>query len=394
MSTRKVHSPTVAAIVAALLLVGCGKDDPDRPHVPAGWARSYSVNFWSVGNSVRQTSDGGYIVAGWTGPNESTRDVLLFKASAAGDSLWSKAYDAPWAVAVSVLQTSDLGYLILAEYDGSSRDFWLVKTDVAGNVLWSQMKGYGDRDEVPSEVEPTSDGGYILVGTIDLGGGDFDLWMVKTGPDGETQWYGTKGYSSRQESGSSVQQTSDGGYLMAGTTYGTGTGYRDIWLVKTHANGSTHWNRFTSAGSNVRCGAIRRCSDGTYLVMADVPISEGQSIQLLKCDEAGNAPFALSAYEAWECRGGDAQQTQDGGFMIAGTTRPSSGSSRDFCLVKFSGPGGHPIWTRTFGPGDDVCNSGRQTSDGGYILCGSTSTPGVPECHLLLVKTDANGNID
>ena len=90
--------------------------------------------------------------------------------------------------------------------------------------------------------------------------------------------------------------------------------------------------------------------------------------------------------------GGEVQQTGDGGFMVAGTRRLDSSSGGDFCLIKFDGTG-NTLWTKTFGSGDDDCHSGGQTADGGYILCGSTATPGLDGCRVCLVKTDPDGNI-
>jgi len=396
MPTCKICSLTAAVLASALFLAGCGNDDsagPEVPQVPAGWARSYSINVWAAGMSVKQTSDGGYVIAGWSGPSEASADVLLLKTNAAGDSLWARTIDAPtWATGVSVLQTSDGGYLVLADYHGNTGEFWLIKTDSNGNMVWNQFKGYSDRDEAASEIQQTSDGGYILIGTTNLGGGDFDIWLVKTGPNGETQWNTEKGFDDRQESGASIQQTADGGYLMVGTTYGGGYGHRNIWLVKTYADGATHWYKTFGLGGEAQAHAIRKTTDGAYIIMVDVALSEQRVIALFKCDDAGNSPGAVPNDGSGDFWGGDVQQTKDGGFMVAGTRRLDASSGGDFCLIKFGGTG-NTLWTKTFGSGDDDCHSGQQTADGGYILCGSTATPGVEGCRVLLVKTDPDGNI-
>ena len=383
----------LAALPAsALFLAGCGKDNPAGPQVPAGWKKSYSMNIWSAGNAVRQTSDGGYIIAGWNGPSEVNADVLLLKTNAAGDSLWARSIDAPgWASGVSVLQTLDGGYLVLADYQGNTGEFWLIKTDANGNMVWNQFKGYSDRNEVASEVQPTSDGGYIVIGTTNLGGGDFDIWLVKTGPGGETQWYREKGFGDRQEFGASIQQTADGGYLMVGTTYGGGSAQHSMWLVKTYADGSTHWYKTIPTGE-AQAKGIRKTTDGAYVIMGDVMQDGRRVVALVKCDDSGNMPWAKPNDGSGDFRGGEVQQTGDGGFMVAGTRWLDSSSGSDFCLIKFDGTG-NTLWTKTFGSGDDDCHSGGQTADGGYILCGSTSTPGVDGCRVWLVKTDPDGNL-
>lgn len=397
MSGYRTWSLIAVVLVSVLFLAGCGddeKDSPTRPQVPAGWEKTYRINAWSAGASIKQTSDGGYIVTGSSGPNFDSADVLLLRISAAGDSLWAKTFDTPcWAAGVSVLQTSDGGYLVLADYHGNSGEFWLIKTDTNGNMEWNQFKGYSDRDEVPSEVQPTSDGGYILIGTTNLGGGDYDSWLVEIGPNGENHWNRTKGYSNRQESGASVQQTSDGGYLLVGTTYGTGSGYHDLWLVKTYANGDTHWHRTINAGADARGNAICRTAEGAYVFIGDIASDERRFIGIICYDEAGNQLWGELLDGSGDFWGSDVHQTTDGGFMVAGSQQLDAGGPRDFCLIKFDGAG-ETLWTKTFGSGeDDVCHAGQQTSDGGYILCGSAPPPGGAERRVFLVKTDRNGRI-
>lgn len=391
MSRHGIRSLAAAVLASVVFLTGCGNDDPAGPRVPAGWTKSYSIGIWAAGMAVRQTGEGGYVIAGWTGPNVEHPDVLLLKTNAAGDSLWSRVFDVPIsAVGVSVLQTSDGGYLVLADYWGGSEEFWLIKTDANGSPVWNQFKGFGDRDEAASEVQQTADGGYILIGTTNLGGGDYDVWLVKTGPTGEAQWYREKGFSDRQEGGASIQQTSDGGYLLLGTTYGGGTGH-NMWLVKTYADGTTHWYDTVGAGDEARGQAIRRTFDGAYILMGDIVLDGRQVILLFPCDEAGNRSWVASSDGSGDFWGSDVQQTADGGFMVAGSRRLDANSSRDFCLIKF-GETGELLWTKTFGAGDDACHAGQQTADGGYILCGSTATPGAQGSRVFLVKTDADGN--
>lgn len=397
MSRRTMLSLAATALAPALLLIGCGKDDPTSPQgrpTPAGWAKSYAVNAWAAGASIKQTSDGGYIVTGWSGPNVDSAVVLLLKISAAGDSLWAKTFDTScWAAGVSVLQTSDGGYLVLADYHGNSGEFWLIKTDANGNMEWNQFKGYSDRDEVPSEIQQTSDGGYILIGTTNLGGGDYDSWLVKIGPNGENHWNRAKGYSNREESGASVQQTSDGGFLLVGTTDGSGSGYHGLWLVKTDAGGNTDWHRILNAGADARGNAICRTAEGTHVFIGDVASDEQRFIGIFCFDEAGNQLWGMPQHGSGDFWGGEVHQTEEGGFMVAGSQRLDVGGSRDFCLIKFDGAG-ETLWTKTFGSGeDDVCYSGQPTLDGGYILCGSTPTSSSPGQRVFLVKTDPDGNI-
>lgn len=398
MTRCRILSLPAAALASVLCLSGCGGDDPSVPPAPAGWQETYGGVSLDYAQSVKQTSDGGYIIAGrQIHPLADATAAFLLKLDAAGDTLWSRIIDAPPGVAgKSVMQTADGGYLLLADYGPTTfspnRQFWLIKTDGAGNTVWDVLKGYNDCQEEPSEVQPTSDGGYIVIGTTDRGGHDHDIWLVKTGPGGETHWYAEKGYDDANEYGGSIQQTTDGGYLLAGTTYRGSDGR--IWLVKLFANGSTHWFKTLPTTVATTAVAIRRTADGAYVVMGYVRGGNHQLIQLFKYDETGNQLWA-TPNEGWGYYwGAELQETADGGLIVAGSRQKAEDDTADFCLVRF-GATGTTLWERTFDLADDWCNSGRQTADGGYVLCGFTRRPGVAwDTDVLLIKTDANGDVD
>jgi hypothetical protein len=197
-------------------------------------------------DSVQQTSDGGYIIAsiaierwdynyekGALGGNYGDTYILLIKTDANGNKLWVRAFN---GVAhdshVSVQQTIDGGYIIA----GGNL---LIKTDSNGNQLWDRAF---ERTYICS-IQQTSDGGYITTGgTTDITSGDSDVLLIKTDANGNKLWDKTFG-GSDYDSGASVQQTIDGGYIAAGTTNSYGSGYSDIWLIKTDDNGDKLWDR-------------------------------------------------------------------------------------------------------------------------------------------------------
>ncbi len=388
MRRRGILALAAAVLVPIMLTAGCGKDDPKGPtdpEIPSGWEKRFPVGAAAAGNSVKQTSDGGYIMTGWT-QGQATNflsSVLLLKTDASGNKMWHKVFGAPRdASGVSVLQTPDGGYFVLADYHGQSDEFWLIKTDSAGNMAWNQFKGYGDRDESAEEARMTSDGGYVLIGTTYFDG-RYDVWLLKTGPNGENHWNRTKGYSDSSEFGQSVQQAADGGYVLVG--YTTRAAGPHIWLVKTYANGDTHWHQTINISEPAMGCAICKTSDGAYVVMGEIGQGDQRNIHLFKYNEAGNELWR-GAHAAAGCYfGGDVQQTSDGGFMVATTRRPAMSSGGDFCLIKFDGAG-NALWSKTYGAG--TCESGGQTADGGYILCGGNAA----STAIYLVKTDPDGN--
>jgi len=206
------------------------------------FAKTYGGTYYDRAYSVRQTSDGGYIVAGWTwsfgggGP-----DFFLIKTDASGNVQWAKTYGGTGDDrAYSVQQTSDGGYIVAGytySLGAGGRDFFLVKTDANGNLQWAKTYGGTGIDSTIS-VQQTSDGGYIVAGWTDsFGAGSWDILLIKTDANGNVQWAKTYG-GTDWDFAYSVQQTSDGGYIVAGITYSFGAGGSDFFLIKTDANGN------------------------------------------------------------------------------------------------------------------------------------------------------------
>jgi len=195
------------------------------------WERTFGEAGNDVGNSVYQTSDGGYIVAGNTACQYCAEDALLIKTDANGNEQWSRTFGgAGGDRASSVQQTSDGGY-IFAGVTGSEPPYgaWLIKIDAIGCDQWSKIFGEASW---ASSVQQTSDGGYILAGwTTSNGFGSTDLWLTKTDANGNQLWNIALGGTGADKA-YSVYQTSDGGYILAGYTESYGAGDRDAWLIK------------------------------------------------------------------------------------------------------------------------------------------------------------------
>ena len=208
----------------------------------------------------------------------------------------------------------------------------------------SFAKTYGGTDDdYASSVQQTSDGGYIVAGkTYSFGAGWYDIFFIKTDASGNVQWTKTYGGTDWDDA-YSVQHTSDGGYIVAGETYSFGAGWSDIFFIKTDASGNVQWAK-TYGGTNY---------DEAYSV----------------------------------------QQTSDGGYILAGYTQSFGAGYGDIFLVK-TDANGNVQWAKTYGgTSSDWASSVQQTSDGGYIVAGYTSSFGAGWSDIFLIKTDANGNI-
>ena len=201
------------------------------------WNKTYGGAKGDVAMSLVQTSDGGYALAGHTESfGAGWADFWLVKTDSSGNMLWNKTYGGTKDDGgMSLVRTSDGGYALTGyteSFGAGLADFWLVKTDSSGNMLWNKKYGGADLDVAESLVQ-TSDGGYALAGhTFSFGVGSSDFWLVKTDSSGNMLWNKTYG-GANDDGADSLVQTTDGGYALAGRTFSFGVGSSDFWLVKT-----------------------------------------------------------------------------------------------------------------------------------------------------------------
>ena len=237
------------------------------------WSKTLGRNNVEVCYSVQQTSDEGYILAGYTKiAGAIDADFCLIKTNEEGDSLWSRVFGEDSSdVCKSVQQTSDGGYILVGytcSYGAGNCDYWLLKTNEYGDSLWSRTFG-GIEDDVCNSVRQTSDEGYILAGyTKSFGSGEYDFWIIKTDENGDSVWSKTLG-GEGGESCHSVQQTSDEGYILAGLIYPFPTGWMDFWLVKMNGDGDSLWSQTFGGNYNDVCNSIQQTSDGGYILAGE-----------------------------------------------------------------------------------------------------------------------------
>jgi len=396
---------SLALFVAATLPTqnACNQTSPPSETIPT---TSLSPHFCKAiggenpdwGNSLIQTSDGGYAITGSTTSfGAGDEDVYVVKLDANGNLQWTKTIGGPASEeGHSLIQTSDGGYAITGSttsFGAGEWDVYVVKLDAHGNLQWTKTIG-GPASEIGSSLIQTSDGGYAIAGyTKSFGAGSGDVYVVKLDANGNLQWTKTIG-GPKDDWGFSLIQTSDGGYTIAGYTESFGAGEWDVYVVKLDAKGNLQWTK-TIGGKNEEWGnSLIQTSDGGYAIAGGTSSFGAGSgdVYVVKLDANGNLQWTKTIGGPAREIGRSPIKTSDGGYAIAGNTSSFGAGEADVYLVKLDA-NGNLQWTKTIGgEKDDRGFSLIQTSDGGYAIAGHTESFGAGEWDVYVVKLDRNGD--
>ncbi len=371
------------------------------------WAKCLGGTSYDYAYSTQQTSDGGYIVAGnsfsnnqQVSGNHGDNDYWIVKLDNLGTIQWQKCLGGTFdEYAKSIQQTSDDGYIIAGyavsndgdvsgHHGNGMNDYWVVKTDNMGNIQWQKSLG-GIDDDFAQSVDQCSDGGYIVAGFTESNDGDvsgnhgiYDYWVVKLNGNGIIQWqkcFGGLGYDKAY----SVQQTFDNGFIVAGNNEDD-----DYWIIKLDSLGSIQWEKPLGGSYSDFAYSIQQTIDEGYIIAGatysnngDVSGNHGNNdywivkidsvgtIQWQKCLGGGNDDYAYSI-----------RQTNDGGFVVGGATHSNGGNvsgnhgNLDCWIVKLDSLG-IINWQKCMGGSNtDYSTCVNLTSDGGYISAGYTTS--------------------
>ncbi len=363
------------------------------------WTNIFGGTDDEFGHFAEQTNDGGYILTGWTKSfGAGLNDIWLIKTNSSGDTLWTKTFGGSEDDNSScVRQTSDGGYILFAETVSFGPTYWkawLIKTDATGDKTWTKLIGENRHYFIQSGFELFG-GDYIFVGYHKASGaGQEDIWFVKTNHSGDTVWTKTFGGTGNDIS-STFQQTNDGGYIIAASTNSFGAGNYDAWLIRTNADGDTIWTRTYGGADTDHASDVKQTDDNGFIIAGSTRsfghANNYNDAWLIKTNFNGDTTWTKTF-------GGDlhdgalsVQQTSDGGFLIVGNLGIDS-FNRDIWLIK-TNASGDSLWTKTFGGANwDIGRSTEPTSDGGYIICGDFYQSSTNNYDIWLLKIEPDPN--
>ncbi len=366
------------------------------------WTKTYGGTSAEGAKSLRETSDGGYILAGYTfSYGAGNADVYLIKTDSDGHVEWSHAFGGPgWEYGGAVTESGDGGYVVTGyttSFGSGAKDVFLLKVDSEGHSEWARTFG-GEGIDVGRSVVKADDGGYLIAGYTDsFGEGESDIYVVKTDLEGYEEWYKTLG-GEGPEMGWKVIRSDEGGYVIIGGTGTFGLGNRDVYLIKVDGGGGEIWSQTYGYGGRVEAydwgNSVTETGDGGYILIGDsnasdqLPSTEMMNFYVVKTDSQGNEIWTKS-YGRGQMYdyGTDILETEDGGYVLTGTTK-SGGGNNDFYLVKLAN-NGTKLWTKSFGGSENEWGSSAiLTKDGFIVLAGQSKSYGSGSFDFWIVKVD------
>lgn len=323
--------------------------------------------------------------------------VLLSAQLGVAQSTFMRTYGGPNSdIAYSFQLSPDGGYLIAGytlSFGQGNRDVYVIRADAQGNLLWSKTYGSTDID-YGWTVDLTSDGGFIVgAHSGSFGLGSHDVYLLKCDSVGNLEW--TRVYGGGAADGAySMQETTDSGFIIASHTSSFGAGQHEVYLIKTDSSGDTTWTRSYGGTGGDYLRSVQQTTDGGYITASETfSFGAGNAdVYLVKTDSLGNLEWAKTYGGAGADYGYSVCQTTDGGFITCGYTTSAGAGGFDVLLLKTDALG-NVAWSKTYGGiSFDYGYEVRQTADGGFVVCGHSGILDVAG-DVYLLRTDSLGDL-
>ncbi|MCL7415040.1 MAG: hypothetical protein M8349_03120 [ANME-2 cluster archaeon] len=343
------------------------------------WAINLGGNLEEIIYDVIQTSDGGYIAAGMTRGMSSSEDVYVVKLTPSGEVEWEENYGGTKKdAAKSIRQTSDGGYIIggwTSSFNVGVKDFYVLKLDPSGKLEWDKTYGSSQTDQCEAVIQ-TKDGEYVAAGQSWKNILEGNMYIIKIDASGNVIWEKPMG-GGLEDGAYDIQQTADHGYIVAGYTRSATDGSYKMYIVKTDPEGKMKWSKDFGHGSDDQALSIEQNRDGYVVAGYSKSQASLSDVYLVKLD--------LDGHLVWEKTFGGSdtdevaysiKKTSDGGYILAGKTNQYTYGSYDMYLLKLDRDGNEQ-WSQVFGgENDDYGYSVSPSSDGSYIIAGHTKSYG------------------
>jgi hypothetical protein len=356
--------------------------------------------------SVATTSDGGYIMAGFRSENSLNSDIIVIKMDSFGDIKWAKTIDVGvnnWSFSDSIHQTSDGGYIIAGNTSDSvtgdtSSDILVIKLSSSGNINWiKRFSRKAPNQDLVHSIQKTSDGGYIMVAINKFALDEPALLVIKLNSAGNISWAKTVNIKVIENNAFikfSVQQTSDNGYIIVGNAWNFGSS-TDVFIIKLSSSGDFRWAKTVDLGGDDNANSIQKTSDGGYVIVGTIDNFYEENLMqifIMKLDSQGNISWTkkINGGRGTLLYGLSVQQTFDRGYIVAGDIADArTGSNYDVLAIKLDSAGNISWAKKIVKQFEDLAFSVKQTLDGGYIIVGFT----LDTANAFVVKLNSSGDV-
>ena len=412
-----------------LSLMGCSEDNdnssPQAPDIEVDFITTLGGSKNESAQAVVNTTDGGYAILGHsqsmdgdvTNKSNESYDYWVLKFDTTNQLQWQKTYGgSDDDRGTDIIQTTDGGYAVIGksksgDLDVSENagydDFWMIKLDGNGSILWEYSFGYAGSD-VPYSVIQTNDNGYLVSGVLDVtasnGQGDRvsssqrrhaggDYWVIKLNANGIKEWSNYYGGSFTDTAYDAIQ-TEDNGYIIVGSSdsndvdVANNKGSYDFWVIKISNTGDLVWEKSFGGSEIDEARAISNTADGNYLVVGDtrsanIDVSQNRGaadLWMIKINSEGSLIWEKTLGGTNFDVGRSVSKTQDNGFLIAGSSRSSDGDlssnkgQNDALILKINSSGDLE-WQKTIGGSEvDFFYGAAELTDGSVVAVGDTNS--------------------